>query len=575
MDLIAFLIVLCATIVSAGYVTQCSNITQSVPADFLFLIDGSSSMCLYNQQIAANLALFVDQINAKNISARYSVIGFGGQPSILLPFTSSAVDAKAALLAVGCSRSGWEAGMEAIRMTLNPNNGSDMIKACTGSYTSACSLIWRNGNVQKQIIMATDEDSDIPTSNTYMMPAQGNALCPSGYNNGISSSCSGIEPPFQPRQFYGKNFYRNSSVPIVLEDPYYTEIVVTANLIVSTGASISLLMQSTFNANTAGPQSTFDTYNQLYKDVYPTATQNHAHTAIVQYGDPLLQSQSSTFGEFSASATYLNLETNQLQTSLQAQVLRKNGMMRLYMIQDIINPTIGPSILQNMYTAITNRIVNCTDVYVTDSTHNDNFNFYYILFNHLNQLNDQHHIIDFVHEHHVFHIDEYSHYEHFKQHKFDNHFQHVVNHHDCNHHDVIYFDIHSDNYLNQHQFDNDRNNHFQHYFNQQHQLDNVRNDEHFHDVFYVNEYSHHEHFEQHKLDNKFHHFNEHQLLEQYFDVYNFKQHDELDDVFYFNQQLLDQYFNVHNFKQHEELDDVFYFNVYPHSCHFFYDNEHE
>ncbi|KAJ3005439.1 UNVERIFIED_CONTAM: hypothetical protein HDU68_004617 [Siphonaria sp. JEL0065] len=155
------LLVLFAHVAIASYITVCSNHTEAVPVDFLFLIDGSGSMCGYNTQIANTLSLFVDQINSKNINARYAVVGFGGLPSILLPFTTSAVDTKAALQAVGCKRSGWEAGLEAVRMTLQPNNGSDMSQSCSGSYTGSCKIIWSSG-AQSQIIMATDEDSDIP-----------------------------------------------------------------------------------------------------------------------------------------------------------------------------------------------------------------------------------------------------------------------------------------------------------------------------------------------------------------------------------------------------------------------------
>ncbi|KAJ3262843.1 hypothetical protein HDU77_011704 [Chytriomyces hyalinus] len=262
-------------------VTVCSNTTTTVPADFLFLIDGSASMCTYNIDIANSLSTFVTLIASKNINARYAVVAFGGLPSILLPFTSVYTDAKTALQNVGCKRSGWEAGLEAIRMTLNSNNGSDMGQSClTGYNGTACKIIWRAGS-ERQIIMATDEDSDIPYLNSYLMPGQGNALCPSGYANG----CTGmtIEPPFQPRIFSNQNYYRNASTPITLEAPYYQEIELTANLLISSGTSISLLMKSDFNANTAGPQSTFNLYNQYFvKNVTDKSVTSDTHTSIVQ-----------------------------------------------------------------------------------------------------------------------------------------------------------------------------------------------------------------------------------------------------------------------------------------------------
>ncbi|KAJ3111722.1 hypothetical protein HK100_002594, partial [Physocladia obscura] len=136
---------------------------DSIAADFLFLIDGSSSMCAYNLQFATNFSLLIDQISDKNIDARFSVVAFGGTPSIILPFSADVATAKIALSSVNCSRSGWEAGLEAIRMTLQ-NSGADMDKSmCMTSNSATCILEWRN-NATRQIIMATDEDSDIPTN---------------------------------------------------------------------------------------------------------------------------------------------------------------------------------------------------------------------------------------------------------------------------------------------------------------------------------------------------------------------------------------------------------------------------
>ncbi|KAJ3238330.1 hypothetical protein HDU78_003589 [Chytriomyces hyalinus] len=429
-------------------VTVCSNTTTTVPADFLFLIDGSASMCTYNIDIANSLSTFVTLIASKNINARYAVVAFGGLPSILLPFTSVYTDAKTALQNVGCKRSGWEAGLEAIRMTLNSNNGSDMGQSClTGYNGTACKIIWRAGS-ERQIIMATDEDSDIPYLNSYLMPGQGNALCPSGYANG----CTGmtIEPPFQPRIFSNQNYYRNASTPITLEAPYYQEIELTANLLISSGTSISLLMKSDFNANTAGPQSTFNSYNQYFvKNVTDKSVTSDTHTSIVQYGHPNLQSQSSSFGNFNPTETLSNLQLNSLGLSLQAKMLGAGGMMRVYKIQDLLNTTTGPNLLSNMYVEITNDITNCSTYTVTDYQYDYVKYYEYIIFHHNEyDIDNQHQHEYFKHyEHHIvkhikylkylkylnfFKLDKY---DFFNEHKQFYEFEHYFHNKHCNNYD--------------------------------------------------------------------------------------------------------------------------------------------
>ncbi len=52
---------------------------------------------------------------------------------------------------------GREASFEAIRASLPPNNGKDLVKKCTTG--AECALNWRH-QATKVLILATDEDSD-------------------------------------------------------------------------------------------------------------------------------------------------------------------------------------------------------------------------------------------------------------------------------------------------------------------------------------------------------------------------------------------------------------------------------
>ncbi|KAI8622162.1 hypothetical protein BC830DRAFT_1224162, partial [Chytriomyces sp. MP71] len=360
-----------AMLISSGCtkdVLVCSGGSVRPPVDVLFVIDGSSSMCAYNKLIASSLQQLVNEMAAKGFDARYAVVAFGGLASILVPFTSVESDVKGALSSVGCSRSGWEAGLEALRMSLNANQGSDMQKSCSGNYTSNCTLTWRP-DAQRQILMATDEDSDIPYLNSYLMPQQGGGLCPSGYNNGKGCSGMQIEPPFQSRIYWNNNYYRNSPDPLILEDPYYTEIAVTANVIIQNAVSISLIMKSDYNANLKGPQSTFDSYNLYFQNITvdKNAT-NHRHTAIVQFGDPTLQSQNESLGDFNATETLAALKNASLESSLQGQVLQEGGIMRVYELQLMIDAVNGPTYLSNIFNELVNMLQSCQVMYMLDTT---------------------------------------------------------------------------------------------------------------------------------------------------------------------------------------------------------------
>ncbi|RKO95706.1 hypothetical protein CAUPRSCDRAFT_12596 [Caulochytrium protostelioides] len=167
-------------------------------------------------------------------------------------------------------------------------------------------------------------------------------MCSSGYSQWPCPSSYLMEP-----RYYGRDNhlyetcvtrttetvcsfqeYRDGPSPIWLSPAYMQEVVDTATAIVHQNAFVSFLMRSDVNANGSGPKSSYDDHNPLYAFTKGTKAKNH--TAIIQFGDPDLASQSATFGDFNATQTYKNLVNAGLERSLQALVLQAGGYMRLH-----------------------------------------------------------------------------------------------------------------------------------------------------------------------------------------------------------------------------------------------------
>ncbi|KAJ3213606.1 hypothetical protein HDU67_002657 [Dinochytrium kinnereticum] len=360
------------TPVMAGDMLVCNNYTRNLPADFLFAIDASGSMCPYINQIEATLQRFIDELTTQNVNASFSIVVFGDMPQIILPFNTNATLTQMTLANVGCSKGGQEAGLEVIRMSLANNNGSDFGKACVSPFTSSsCNLNWRSG-AKKHIILATDEDSDLPFTTAYRLPNQPRGLCALTYD-WSGSTCSGgflFEPPFEPRVFWptGRQFYRNSSQALTLDSVYSEEIRQTAQLVVQNAVSVSLLIKSDFNANRNGPISNWDSTSRYFNTfAAKKAIVSNIHTATLQYGDPRFASEDAiTFGNFNPDRTLSNLNAAGLGVSFQARVLSAGGFARVFRIQDIIDTTLGQNVIENIYTAIAVFISNCSLVYIPD-----------------------------------------------------------------------------------------------------------------------------------------------------------------------------------------------------------------
>ncbi|KAJ3192367.1 hypothetical protein HK101_006678 [Irineochytrium annulatum] len=353
-------------------VEVCNSYTQTLPADFLFLIDGSGSMCPYINTIEQSLQSFIQQLTQQGVDATFAVAAFGGVPTLLQPFSANGTLTQGTIGAIGCTRGGQEAGLEVIRMSLANNSGSDFNKNCVKPYNTqaACVLNWR-ANAKKNIIIATDEDSDLPTLSKYMVGTQSasTALCPTQYNSqGTFCSEAQFEPPFQPRVFWspGRQYFRNTSTPLTIDSSYVTEIATTAQIVVENGARVSMLIKSDFNANRNGPISNYDSSSTWFNQNAPDKSVTSViHTTIYQYGDPAVQSEDpNTFANFNNTATLAGLQGEGLGNSFQAQVLAKGGYVRLFRIQDIVDS--GQYVINNIYQAIAQQVQNCSYQYVPD-----------------------------------------------------------------------------------------------------------------------------------------------------------------------------------------------------------------
>ncbi|TPX38036.1 hypothetical protein SmJEL517_g00041 [Synchytrium microbalum] len=351
----------------------CNSTNAPQPTEFVFVIDASGSMCPYITNVTAGVQTFANSLVAKHVDARFAVVAFGGSPTLLQPFTANATLLQAALASLNnCNYGGNEAGLEALRMVLPPKSGIDLISGCVNSaFTGAsCNLTYRSG-AAIQVIMATDEDSDIPTNVNYRQSdqvTQVTTMCASQQytSKGNESDCdasNSFEPLFiSPKYLYGLNYYvggggniqtlyqwfRNSSAPLVLHNTYYKEINATADVVAASNAAIMLMMRPDENANRNGPISQFDSTSYYYNWMAPSGSANDStHTAIAQYGHPYANVMGANYTNFNSTATLAALRARGLGSSFQAQVLARGGLAKLFSISDFIS---NINVVNNFFT---------------------------------------------------------------------------------------------------------------------------------------------------------------------------------------------------------------------------------
>ncbi|KAJ3376342.1 hypothetical protein HDU92_000536, partial [Lobulomyces angularis] len=193
-----------------------------------------------------------------------------------------------------------------------------------------------------------------------------------------------FEPPFTPvsesyqtatvwapayNQFFQiSQKFRSSSDPLKLTAPYYTEIELAAESLINTNTNLHLLMKSDFNRNPFQPVSSFNQHNWLYNqksEKTPNLKSDDTHTSILQYGDPNQVSQNDDLTGFNASLTLEKFNSKGLENSLVGKVLSKNGLARVYDIEQLINAK--SKLLANFYQATLQSVSECDTFYYPTS----------------------------------------------------------------------------------------------------------------------------------------------------------------------------------------------------------------
>lgn len=141
---------------------------QGVPlkTDFVFMIDATSSMSGEIAGVRNGFSTFVGNLNAATVDARFAVVVFGGNAELTLDFTSSSAATQTALNNIVIGSNAFqnnhnvnpEAGLEAIRMVL----GAAPVSTLANNNIPQDGLLNFRADARKNLILVTDEDSDLP-----------------------------------------------------------------------------------------------------------------------------------------------------------------------------------------------------------------------------------------------------------------------------------------------------------------------------------------------------------------------------------------------------------------------------
>jgi hypothetical protein len=245
-------------------------------ADFVFIIDASSSMGGEIAAVKNGLGSFVASLDTSEVDARFAIVLFGGAPEVILDFTTDQAITEAAFDLISVSgavpgvhnnhNANPEAGLEAIRIVLNSANTNWIARDHVGGSGP---LAFRP-DARKNLILVTDENSDLPFYATNRMAGQ-----------------TGTEPPS------------------VLTAPWQAEVDATAQAVIANNAFVNLLIN-------------------------PGATPSRN-----QFGDPASSVSDANFLNFNPEATLANLITAGYGSSLQAQVLAAGLVGRSFNITSV------------------------------------------------------------------------------------------------------------------------------------------------------------------------------------------------------------------------------------------------
>lgn len=242
----------------------------TIGADFVFVIDGSSSMSGKINRVIEGLNAFVTHLHSVGVDARFAVVVYGGEPELVLDFTTSIDATKAALEKVTIGAvPGFQNNHD-----LNPEAGLEAIRAVLGAAARPLAIDHVGGSTRlrfretarKNLILVTDEDSDIPCHGENRLPGQ-----------------TSLDPPNE-----------------IADTSWQREVDLTAQAVIENQAFVNLLI------NPEEQPSRF------------------------QYGDPDSSVADAKLLNFDAQATLSRLKENGYGKCLEAQVLKAGLIGRAF-----------------------------------------------------------------------------------------------------------------------------------------------------------------------------------------------------------------------------------------------------
>jgi len=168
-------------------VLQTAHAQEAIKTDIVFAIDATSSMSGEIAGVRSGFSSFVSGLGAANVDARFAIVVFGGTPELILDFTSNTALVQSRLNAITI---GANPGIQN-NHNVNPEAGLEVVRMAFGGATNnefANNNIAEDGildfrsDARKNLILATDEDSDRPAIGANQLAGQNSNDPPSTIN---------------------------------------------------------------------------------------------------------------------------------------------------------------------------------------------------------------------------------------------------------------------------------------------------------------------------------------------------------------------------------------------------------
>ena len=168
----AFSAIVCLSVLLSARSIHAAPIT-----DIVFMIDATSSMGGEIAGVRNGFSSFVSGLNSANVDAQFAIVVFGGQSELILDFTNDTnlVQNRLNAIRIGSNPGihnnhnlNPEAGLETIRMVLGAANQSIL----ANNNIAEDGILNFRPNARTNLILATDEDSDLPFNVANRQPGQ-------------------------------------------------------------------------------------------------------------------------------------------------------------------------------------------------------------------------------------------------------------------------------------------------------------------------------------------------------------------------------------------------------------------